>query len=81
MSRIRRGSRKLGKHTGSEPTDLTTNQVSVSNCRGVDHSLFPFRLAGEGGGKASSVDIEGASFSIFWLITPESVSNLNICVR
>ena len=34
--------------------------------------------AGEGGGKASRVDIEGASFSIFWLITPESVSNLNM---
>mgnify|MGYP007048344687 CR=1 FL=1 len=47
----------------------------------VTLSLFLTELlarAGEGGGKASSVDIEGASFSIFWLITPESVSNLMI---
>ena len=44
-------------------------------------SLFLAELlarAGEGGGKASSVDIEGANRIIFWLITPESVSNLKI---
>lgn len=34
--------------------------------------------AGEGGGKDSKVDMEGASLCIFKLITPWSVSNLSI---
>ena len=34
--------------------------------------------AGEGGGKDSRVDMEGASLCIFKLITPWSVSNLSI---
>ena len=37
--------------------------------------------AGEGGGKDSKVDMEGASLCIFKLITPWSVSNLSIAYR
>ena len=37
--------------------------------------------AGEGGGKDSKVDMEGASLCIFKLITPWSVSNLSIAYQ